>query len=86
MLVLRLNQSMQNQPLCIDGRCGVVVEIVPTTQEIAGSIPAQCKHLCAGTGLFVLGLGVSIYMYVFTKKNVYKYVSIRYLESVTQAL
>jgi hypothetical protein len=25
-------------------------------------------------------------MYVFTKKNVYKYVLIRYLESVTQAL
>jgi hypothetical protein len=25
-------------------------------------------------------------MYIFTKKNVYKYVLIRYLESVTQAL
>jgi hypothetical protein len=25
-------------------------------------------------------------MYVFTKKNVYKYVFIRYLESITQAL
>jgi hypothetical protein len=25
-------------------------------------------------------------MYVFTKENVYKYVFIRYLESVTQAL
>jgi hypothetical protein len=34
-----------------------------------------------------LGLGVSVYnMYVFTKKNVYKYVFIRYLESITQAL
>jgi hypothetical protein len=25
-------------------------------------------------------------MYIFTKKNVYKYVLIRYLESITQAL
>jgi hypothetical protein len=32
-------------------------------------------------------MGVSMYnMYVFTKKNVYKYVLIRYLDSVTQAL
>jgi hypothetical protein len=59
----------------------------PTTQEVAGSIPAQCKHLCAWTYLFVLGLGASGYnMYVFTKENVYKYVFIRYLESITQAL
>jgi hypothetical protein len=36
-----------------------------------GSIPAQYKHLCALTCLFVLGLGVSIYnMHVLTK-NVY---------------
>jgi hypothetical protein len=35
----------------------------------------------------VLGLGVSMYnMYVFTKKNVYKYLFIRHLESITQAL
>jgi hypothetical protein len=47
-----------------------VVEILPTTQEVAGSIPAQCKHLCAWRCLFVLGLGVSMYnMYVFTKKK-----------------
>jgi hypothetical protein len=37
--------------------------------------------------MFVLDLGVSMYnMYVFIKKNVYKYVFIRYLESITQAL
>jgi hypothetical protein len=40
--------------------------------------------LCAWTCLFVLGLGDNIY--VFTKKYVYKYVFIRYLESITQAL
>jgi hypothetical protein len=28
--------------------------------EVAGSIPTQCKHLCALTRLFVLGLGVSM--------------------------
>jgi hypothetical protein len=57
----------------MDGRFGVVAEI-PTTQEVAGSIPVQCKHLCAWACLFVLGLGVSMYnMYVFTKK---KYTSI----------
>jgi hypothetical protein len=34
-----------------------------------------------------LGLGVYMYnMYVYTKKNVYNDVLIRYLESVTQAL
>jgi hypothetical protein len=25
----------------------IVVGYSPTTQEVAGSIPAQCKHLCA---------------------------------------
>jgi hypothetical protein len=35
----------------------------------------------------VLGLGISMYnMYVFTKKNVYKYILVRYLESIKQAL
>jgi hypothetical protein len=44
-------------------------EYSPTTQEVASSISAQCKHLCAWTCLFVLGLGDSMYnMYVFTKK------------------
>jgi hypothetical protein len=63
------------------------VEYSPTTQEVAGSIPAQCKHLCAWTYLFVLGLDVSVYnMYGFTKYNVYKYVFIRHLEYITQAL
>jgi hypothetical protein len=34
-----------------------------------------------------LGLGVSMYnMNVFTKKNVYKYLFIRYLDSIIQAL
>jgi hypothetical protein len=42
-----------------------------TTQEVTGSIPAQCKHLCAWTSLFVLD--ISMYnMYVFTNK---KYIS-----------
>jgi hypothetical protein len=50
-------------------------------EEIAGSIPAQSKHLCALTCLFVLGLGVSMYnMYV------YNYILIRHLESITKAL
>jgi hypothetical protein len=30
-----------------DGRFDVVLRILATTQEVAGSIPAQCKHLCA---------------------------------------
>jgi hypothetical protein len=42
------------------------------------------EHVCL---YWELGLGVSMYnMYVFTKENVYKYVLIRYLESITQAL
>jgi hypothetical protein len=37
--------------------------------------------------MFVLGLGVFMYnMCVFREKNVHKYVFIRYLESITQAL
>jgi hypothetical protein len=55
--------------LCFDGQRGVVVEILPTTQEVTGSIPAQCKHLCAWTCLFVLGLGVLYSIYAFTKKS-----------------
>jgi hypothetical protein len=52
-----------------DGRFGVVVGILAYYATVTGSIPAQCKHLCAWTCLFVLGLGVSMYnMYVFTKK------------------
>jgi hypothetical protein len=36
-------------------------EYLHTTQEVAGSIPAQCKHLCVHTCLFVFGgLGVSM--------------------------
>jgi hypothetical protein len=62
-------------------------EYSPTTQEVAGSISMQCKHLYAWTCLFVLGVGVSMYnMNVFTNKNVYKYILISYLESITQAL
>jgi hypothetical protein len=39
------------------------------------------------TFLFVLGLGVYMYnMNVLTKNNVCKFVFIRYLESITQAL
>jgi hypothetical protein len=69
-----------------DGRCDVVVGILAYSHEVAVSIPEQCKHLCAWTCLFVLGLGVSMYnMCVFTKK-VYKYELIWYLESITQAL
>jgi hypothetical protein len=30
-----------------DGRLGVVVGILAYSQEVAGSITAQCKHLCA---------------------------------------
>jgi hypothetical protein len=33
-------------------------EFSPISQEVAGSIPAQYKHLRALTCLFVLGLGV----------------------------
>jgi hypothetical protein len=52
-----------------------------------GSIPAQCKHLCAWTGLFALSLDVYLYnIYVFTKNNIFKYVLNSYLESITQAL
>jgi hypothetical protein len=77
-------------PLCVPNPKNLTADVTywweysPITQEVAGSIPAQCKHLCAC--LFVLGLVVSMYnMYVFTKK-VYKYVFIRYLESLTQAV
>jgi hypothetical protein len=45
-------------------------EYSPIAQEVASLIPAQYKHLCAWTCLFVLALGVSMYnMYIFTKKK-----------------
>jgi hypothetical protein len=34
-------------------------DYAPTTQEAGGSIPAQNKHVCASTSLFVLSLDVS---------------------------
>jgi hypothetical protein len=54
-----------------DGRFGVVMGIFAFYARGRGSIvcPAQCKHLCAWTCLFVLGLGVSMYnMYLFKRK------------------
>jgi hypothetical protein len=66
----------------------VCVEYSPTTQVVAGSIPGQCKRLCAWTCLFVLGLGVCMYniMLLYLQKKMYKYKLIRDLESITQAL
>jgi hypothetical protein len=69
----------------IDGRCGGVVGILAYHARGRGfdSHTAQ-TFVCIN---IVLGLGVSMYnMYVFTEKNVYKYVFIRYIESITQAL
>jgi hypothetical protein len=53
-------------------------EYSPTTQEVAGSIPAKCKqHVC----LYWVWVFLSMYL----QKNEYKYVFIRYLDSITQA-
>jgi hypothetical protein len=46
-LIVKLELYVVFYILFFDERFGVVVRILATTQEVAGSIPAQCKHLCA---------------------------------------
>jgi hypothetical protein len=49
---------------------GAVVWRTSIAQKVTGSIrPAQYKHLCAWTYLFVLGLGVFIYN-IYKKKSI----------------
>jgi hypothetical protein len=75
-----------------DDRLGVVMGILAYYASGRGfdsrtvhTFVCSCTQMYAS--LFVLGLGVSMNnMYVFTKKNVYKYVFIRYLKSIIQAL
>jgi hypothetical protein len=71
-----------------DGRCGVVVRILAYYAGRGFHSRTVQTFVCMNIlCIFVLGLGVYMYnMYAFTKKNVYKYVFIRYLESITQAL
>jgi hypothetical protein len=69
-----------------DGRFGVVVEILA---YYAGgrAFDSRTVQTFVCMKMYVLGLGVSIYnMYIFTKINVFEYVFVRYLESITQAL
>jgi hypothetical protein len=58
----------------IDDRLAQWSEYSPIAQEVASSIPAQYKHLCAWTCLLVLGLGVCYVYYVCIYKK--KYISI----------
>jgi hypothetical protein len=57
----------------IDDRCGVVGILI--TQEVTDSIPAQCKHLYVHVLLY--WVWVILYVCIY-KKNVYKYILIRY--------
>jgi hypothetical protein len=73
----------------IDGPFGVVVGILAfyTRGREFDSRTVQtfvCMNMsvCTGSGCFY----VRYNMYVFTKKYIFKYVFIRYLESITQAL
>jgi hypothetical protein len=67
-----------------DGRCGVVVGILAYYARGRG-FDSRTVQTFVCKNMSVLGLGISMYnMYVFTKENVYKYVLIRYLESITQ--
>jgi uncharacterized membrane protein (DUF441 family) len=71
---------------CFDGQFGVVVGILAHYARGRGFDSRTVQTFVCMNMLFVLGLGVSMYnMYLFTKK-VYKYVLIRYLDSITQAL
>jgi hypothetical protein len=68
-------------------RCGGNTRLLRKSSRVRFlHIPAPA-HLCARTCLFVLDLGVSMYnMYVFTKKYIFKYILIPYLESITQPI
>jgi hypothetical protein len=46
-LAFKLQNNLVKYRFLRDGRFCVLVGISPTTQEVACSIPAQCKHLCA---------------------------------------
>jgi hypothetical protein len=66
-----------------NGRRGVVVGILAYYARGRGfdsrtvqTVECMNMSVCIGSG----------YFYVFTKKNVYKYILIRYLESITQTL
>jgi hypothetical protein len=62
---------MQTRTWHSDDQIGAVncFECSPIVQVGAGSIPAQDKHLCARTCLFVLNLGVFYVLYVSISKN-----------------
>jgi hypothetical protein len=66
-IIIIIITSLLMSPLLTMAELAYWWEYSPTTQEVEGSIPVHCKHLC----LFVLSLCVSMYnMYVFTK-NIY---------------
>jgi hypothetical protein len=62
------------------------LEYPPILPKVAGSISAQYKHLCAWICLFLLNLGISLVYYYLQQQKLYKYVFIRYLESIKQSL
>jgi hypothetical protein len=69
------------------GRCSVVVGILAYYARGREFDSRTVQTFVCMNCLFGLGLSISMYnMYVFTKKKVYKYTLIRYLESITQAL
>jgi hypothetical protein len=69
-----------------DGRCGVVVGILAYYARGRGFDSHTVQTFVCMTMSVLLGLGVSINTICIYKKYVYKYVLIRYLESITLAL
>jgi hypothetical protein len=71
--------------ISIDGRCGVVVGLLAFYARGRGydsrtvqTFMCMNMSVCIGSGCF------NVYVCIY-KKNVYKYLLIRYLESITQA-
>jgi hypothetical protein len=73
--------------LLLDGRFGVVVGILAYYARGRGFDSRTVQtYVCMNMSVCI-GSGCLHYnMYGFTKTNVYKYILIHYLESITQAL
>jgi hypothetical protein len=69
----------------VDNKNNIIVKVRPVWRS--GGNTRQLRKRSRVRFPSVLGLGVYMYnMYAFKEKHVNKYVFIRYLESITQAL